>query len=75
MAAPDKGAEACKAGDMKLITPNMPEKSLVLQKVEEDETNRTCGARMPSKCTDSMCLDTKSIDLIRSWIMAGAPKG
>jgi hypothetical protein len=73
MGNPTKGIDACKS--QKMVVPNMPEDSLILQKVEEDDAGRKgCGARMPYMCGNA-CFDAKQIDTIRSWIMAGAPKG
>jgi len=71
---PEKSANACKS--QTLVVPNMPEKSLLYNKIIEKGALNGCGSRMPAGCGQfgSQCLTNDEIMLIRNWIMAGAPQ-
>jgi len=62
-----------------LVIPGDPDNSLIMKMIIEDETGRKdCGKRMPDDCPSQMlmtkCLTDPQIEIIRSWIAAGAPQ-
>jgi hypothetical protein len=66
----------CKTQD--LIVPNDTGKSLISNKVKGPPSLTGCGVRMPYDCSTTStnpraCLTTAQINIIDSWITAGAP--
>ena len=66
MALVDKKSTSSKCMNMPLVVPGKPEMSLLLQKVMP---NPSCGLRMPN---GGAPLSDPQIEMIRSWIAAGA---
>jgi hypothetical protein len=59
-------------GGMTLVAPGDPEQSLLYLKVSMDQP--PCGNRMPNLGAQGKPLDPALVDLIRTWIAAGAPE-
>ncbi|HEX5097947.1 MAG TPA: hypothetical protein VFV94_00535 [Polyangiaceae bacterium] len=62
-----------------VVIPGDPDNSLIIKMIIEDDSGRKdCGKRMPDDCPDPqkkiVCLTDPQIDVIRSWIAAGAPQ-
>jgi hypothetical protein len=62
-----------------VVVPGDPDNSLIMKMIVEDDSGRMdCGARMPDDCPDLTknrpCLTDAQIEVIRSWIAAGAPQ-
>jgi outer membrane protein assembly factor BamB len=57
-------------GGMKRIVPGNPDMSVLYQKVAGQQT---CGERMPTSGSGIDPLTTAELDVVRGWIMAGAP--
>jgi hypothetical protein len=62
-----------------VVIPGDPDNSLIMKMIIEDDAGRMdCGKRMPDDCPDPdkkiVCLSDAQIEIIRSWIAAGAPQ-
>ena len=62
-----------------IVVPGDPNNSLIMKMIVEDDSGRMdCGKRMPDDCPDPqkkiVCLTDAQIEVIRSWIAAGAPQ-
>jgi hypothetical protein len=57
-----------------LVVPCSPETSFIMQKLSTNEAGWAgCGKRMPDECPEKRaCLTDADIEIIRSWIAAGA---
>lgn len=60
---------------MKRVRPFMPDSSYLVHKIQGTQnTVGGSGARMPLGCSGSGCLSNASINIIRNWILQGAPQ-